>query len=111
MKKQASAFILKEEYPLERTAFRAAVFILVCSVGLYGYLVGSSIFNVIAKKEAGLEAARLQTVVGALEKEYFTLAQYVSPKHAEALGLSAVSSTHYVYQSATALSVSARRDL
>lgn len=111
MKKQASTFILREEFSLERPLFRVLFAGLFASLALYGYCVGSSIFNVIAKKEAGLEIARLQTIVGGLEREYFALAESVSPERARSLGLSAVSHTQYVYQPGAVGSAAARQGL
>lgn len=90
--------LLKEEHPVERAAFRALLAALLLSVSFYGYFVGSSIFNVIASKEAALEIARLQTAVGNLESEYFALSEDVSPERATLLGLAPVSQTEYVYQ-------------
>lgn len=84
------------EHPAERTFFRAviaALFIIACG---YVYFVGASVLNVIARKEALLQTARLTGAVSALEREYFLVAKGVTPEAGERLGLAPVSKTAYV---------------
>lgn len=98
MKTKATALIMKAEHPLEKTLLKALGVVLLGALACYAYFVASSIFNVIAAKEAGLESARLQTIVGGLEQEYFALAEHISPERAKTLGLAPVSQTSYVYE-------------
>lgn len=100
MKKRshASVLLLKAELPFERAALRAAFALLLILVSTYGYLIGTSIFNAIARKEAIAENIRLETSVGALEESYFALSEDITPNSGVALGLGALSKKSYVYR-------------
>lgn len=90
--------ILSVEHLYERTAFRvlfAVLGILLCS---YLYFVGSSVLNIIARKEATRASASLQGAISQLEKEYFVLTESVTPASAESIGLAPIGTTLYVYR-------------
>lgn len=69
---------------------------LAIAVCAYLYFVGVSIMNVISNREATAESERLQSVVGTLEQEYFTLSRAVTPDMAASLGLVKTSETSFV---------------
>lgn len=84
------------EHPLEYAYFRIVIAVLLLLACTYVYFVGASILNVIARKEALMETARLTGAVSALEREYFLVAKGVTPEAGERLGLAPVSKTVYV---------------
>ena|SRR3989338_5122680 len=69
--------------------------VLACT---YIYFVGATIFNVIARKEALAETARLTSAVSSLEREYFAASQGIGPDDGARLGLSPVSNTIYIHR-------------
>jgi len=87
---------LTHEHPAERTLLRAMLASLLLIACAYVYFVGASVLNVIARKEALLQTARLTGAVSALEREYFLVAKGVTPEAGERLGLLPVSKTAYV---------------
>ncbi len=91
-------FSLTVEHSVEQIFLRAllgALAILVCA---YIYFVGSTIFNVIARKEAMAETANLTSVVSDLEREYFAVSHRLGPDDGTRLGLSPVSNTVYIHR-------------
>ena len=74
--------------------------VLVCGclalASFYTYFVGSSVLNIIARKEAIAEIARLEGAIASMEREYFELTKAMSPLAAGLLGLTPVSDTNYV---------------
>ncbi|GEM_PF-611475 len=84
------------EHPAERTGFRIVIASLILIASAYVYFVGASVLNVIARKEALLQTARLTGAVSALEREYFLVAKGVTPEAGERLGLAPVPKTAYV---------------
>ncbi len=87
---------LTREHPAERTVFRTLIATLLVIACVYIYFVGASVLNVIARKEALLQTARLTGAVSVLEREYFLVAKSVTPEAGERLGLAPVSKTAYV---------------
>lgn len=87
------------EHPLEQTAFRWMVALVVVFLCAYLYFVSLSVLNVIARKEALSEIAKLQTSTSDMEHDYFALSQGVVPSEGESLGLSPISAISYVYRS------------
>ena len=71
---------LTHEHPAERTLLRAMLASLLLIACAYVYFVGASVLNVIARKEALLQTARLTGAVSALEREYFLVAKGVTPE-------------------------------
>ncbi len=95
-----SVLLLKAELPFERSALRVAFALLLILVSAYGYLIGTSIFNAIARKEAIAENVRLETSVGILEEDYFALSEGITPGTGATLGLGTLSEKEksYVYR-------------
>lgn len=100
MKKRTntSVLFLKTELPFERALFRAALALLLVCASSYGYLVGISIFNTIARKEAVVESVRLETSVGMLEEQYFALSEEITPDTGSTFGLVPVAEKSYAYR-------------
>ena len=89
---------LSTEHPFERIATHILSLTLIMLVGGYLYFVSSSVLNVIARKEALAQVTKIQSVIGGLEQQYFTLSQGVSSETGVILGLTPVQNTHYVYR-------------
>lgn len=77
---------------------RGLVLLLALISSLYLYFVAASVLNIIAKKEAASNSASLQSAIGQLEGEYFSLSQSVTPEAALSLGLTPLSQTSYVFE-------------
>lgn len=92
------------EHPAERMLWRALLVAVGLLAVLYLYFVGSSILNVIARKEAIAESARLTSAVSALEREYYAFSQDIGPEDGGRLGLKPVSDTEYVRRPGAAAS-------
>lgn len=95
-KRQSISFTV--EHPIERTLFRtciASALLLACA---YVFFVGATTFNVLARKEALAESAKLATSVSKLEREYFAFSQQVGPEDGSRLGLLPVAQTLYVHR-------------
>jgi hypothetical protein len=105
-KNQLSLFQKARELP--RREIRAAAYagepymlhalslVLALCVCAYLYFVGISIMNVIVSREASVESERLQSIVGNLEEQYFTLAKTVTPESAGQFGLVAGADASFV---------------
>lgn len=96
LNKKVSA--LSVEHPLEYSILRALCVAVVVLAFLYLYLVSVSVFNVIAQREAEQTSAKLESRIGALEGQYFTLGEKITPENATALGLSPVAANSFVYR-------------
>ncbi|MBI2610480.1 hypothetical protein HYW60_00880 [Candidatus Kaiserbacteria bacterium] len=95
------AFSLTSEHPAEHLLFRVLIGAVVLLAFSYVYFVGSTILNVIARKEALAESAHLVTAVSKLEREYFALSQGIGPEDGVRLGLSPVARTLYIHRPGT----------
>ncbi len=104
------AFSLTSEHPGERLLFRALTFAVVLLAFSYVYFVGSTILNVIARKEALAESAKRATVVSKLEREYFAISQGIGLEDGTRLGLSPVAKTLYVHRPGNLSAGNARAD-
>lgn len=80
----------------EHFVLRALFVVLALCIVAYVYFIGLSIMNVIANREASVESERLQSIVGDLEKEYFTLAKAVTPEMGVNFGLAKAESPDFV---------------
>ena len=89
---------LHAEHPLESAAFRTFSIVLFALIFAYIYLVGSSALNIIARKEALAQSARVGASIGSYERDYFAASQKVTPEEGIALGLAPVTKTAYVYR-------------
>lgn len=94
----ARSAAIGSEHPLERAALRALILALAACAALYIFFVGSSVLNVIARKEAIQQSAALASSVALMEREYFEIARAVSPEDGARLGLAPVSDTMYVHR-------------
>lgn len=62
----------------------------------YGYLVATTIINMVEYRAASANIARLHTQVGELESRYLALGQSMTVEHAHALGFVNVPTPHFV---------------
>src|ERR1700744_5283543 len=76
-KRQSS--LLAVEFPAERYAFMVLSFLLLLLIAGYFYFVIGSVFNVIAEREADARSNDLQGSIAALEQQYFSLSQALTP--------------------------------
>jgi hypothetical protein len=90
--------ILANEYPTERIVFLALFGFLAILFCAYFYFVSASVLNIIARKEADAQSARMQGSIGSLEEHYFALSQAITPEAAANLGLTPIARTQYVYR-------------
>ncbi len=97
----AGSFALRAEHPMETTAFKTFSVILCALVCAYIYFVGSSAFNIIARKDALAQATRVRATIGSFERDYFAASQKLTPEAGLSLGLAPVSTTVYVYRPGT----------
>jgi hypothetical protein len=86
------------EHPVERITFRAFVCMLGVLASLYLYFVGTSVLNVVARKESLRETAALANAVSQLEREYLVASQDIGPEDGARLGLTPVSKTVYIHR-------------
>ncbi len=93
--------IIVIEHPLENAALRVLSALLLTLICSYLYFVGASVLNIIARKEALTEAAKLGTTISNSERDYFTIAESVTPESGASLGLAPVSAPAYVYRPST----------
>ena len=90
--------ILAIELPLEVHLLRAIMAVLLCAAACYLYFVSASVLNIMARKGAVDEAAKLQSAIGVMEREYFALGEELSPEEASSIGLAPLAETSYVYR-------------
>ncbi len=91
-------FSFTTEHSYERTFLRVVLGVLAALAALYIYFVCASVLNVIARKDAMAQTARLASSISELERNYFAASQGVRPEEGAKLGLSPVSNTEYVYR-------------
>src|SRR3989344_7292288 len=89
-------FSLAVEHPAERAIFRTLIAALALFACAYVYLVGSTVLNVIARKEALAQTATLASAVSELESQYFAASGGIRPEDGARLGLSPVEDTVYI---------------
>ncbi len=88
---------LAMEHPVEAIVFRILCVALVCMLLGYLYFVSATVLNIIARKEANIEVAKIQGSLAGFEQQYFALSQGVDRTVAASLGLSSLESAQYVY--------------
>ncbi len=91
-------FSLMMEHRYERILARFLTIAVVTLVAGYLYFVSASVLNVIARKDALTQVAKIQSAIGGLERQYLALSQSVTPSTDVAIGLSPVENTQYVYR-------------
>ena len=84
------------EHPLERIVVRTLSIVLIALICGYLYFVSASVLNVIARKEALAQTAKIEGAIGGLESRYFALSHGIQPSAGTSLGLSPVKQTQYV---------------
>jgi hypothetical protein len=86
------------EHPAERMILRALIASLIILGAGYLYFVSASVINIMAQKEAMTQTAQIEGSIGALEGQYFTLSQSITPQAAVAMGMTPISvqDTDYV---------------
>lgn len=89
---------LTHEHPIERIVQRGALGALLLLACLYLYFVTATVLNVIAREDASSRVARLEGSIGALEQRHFALSESIDASSAQAVGLTEVSRTSYVYR-------------
>ena len=90
--------VLAIEHPLEAVVLRVLIVTLGLCLSAYLYLVAASVLNVIAQKEAVSDAVQLESSIGKLEQQYFTLSQDITPEAGTSIGLAPITQTSYVYR-------------
>lgn len=96
---------LTSEHPYESLVLRAIILTICALLCAYLYFVGASILHVVARKEMGAEATKLQSAIALMEREYFALSNTVDDSIASSMGLIPVGETAYVYEPGTAVAV------
>ena len=89
-------WIATTEHPFE-AHFRTFLSIaLVVGIVFYVYLVGASVVNLMARKEAFASAVSTNAKVSDLEQQYLTFSHGLTPEQGTALGLHAVNPSAYI---------------
>lgn len=99
LNKKVSA--LSVEHPYEYALLRGLCLAVAALIFLYLYLVSLSVFNVIAQREATQASVALESRIGALEGQYFSLSEKITLDHADTLGLTQISANSFVYRPGT----------
>lgn len=89
---------LTHEHPVENFLQKGLIGVLVLLACLYLYFVTTTVLNVIARKDALTNVARIEGSIGALEQKHFALAQSLDASSASSVGLTEVSEMSYVYR-------------
>ena len=97
--------------PREESAIRFLGVALVLLVFAYIFFVSLSIVNVIARKEANDETKALRSIVGQLERNYFTLSHGVQAADGKGLGLTGVSDTEFIHRPGAVARDSVRNEI
>jgi hypothetical protein len=101
---RARGISLSSQHPMENIIVKALFITLVVLLCGYLYFVGSSVMNIIARKEADTQTVQLQSSIATLEQKYFALGQSIGPDNEANLGLIPISNTEYVYRPGNAAS-------
>ena len=92
---------LSAEHPFEHVLLRYLFVAAGLLAFVYLYLVAASVLNVIAQKEADQNSSALESKIGGLEAQYFSLSQDITQQKASELGLLPVSESSFVYRLST----------
>ena len=103
--------VLMVPMPHLEILIRCAAAVCALMIAAYVTLVGTTILNVIARKESLDASVRLRTAVSVLERTYFSLSQGMTSAEGEADGLSSVSRTSYVYRPSVVGVANVRNDI
>jgi len=92
--------VLRTTYDTNIEQLQAFIAVLVCAAGVclfaYGYLVTTTIMNMVEYRSATSKIASLHAELGNLEARYIALGQTMTVEHAHELGLVDVSSPYFV---------------
>jgi len=102
--------ILSFQHPLESAALKAIGALLCFALAGYLYFVGSSVLNVMARKEAQAGTEKLMTALAEREHQYFALSGSITPDHSAVYGLGPIRETSYVYRPGGATALNAVRE-
>ena len=89
------------EHPFEGHAMRLLTAAIALCALAYVYCVVASVLNITARKDALRQSSALESSIGMLEEQYFTLSQGITPDAAGTFGLAPVGSASYVYRPGT----------
>jgi hypothetical protein len=96
MKATTITMPLIREYAIEKRIRNSVlIMIAICAFG-YVYFVSTSVLNIIARKDAHNQIANLESTIGSLESDYFSLSSSISREVANELGLVSLSSKSFV---------------
>lgn len=101
---RARGITLSSEHPLESVIAKVLFITLAVLLCGYIYFVGSSVMNIIARKEADAQTTKIQSSIAILEQKYFAIGHAVDPSTSAELGLAPISRTQYVYRPGNAAS-------
>lgn len=87
---------LTYEHPAERVLLRVLGVVLIAAVCAYVYLIASSTFNIIARKQAESMAVTAHSALAQTNAEYYQLSGQVTPARALSIGLAPLSQKEYV---------------
>lgn len=102
---RARGITLSSEHPLESVIVKTLFILLAVLLCGYIYFVGSSVMNIIARKEANTQTVKIQSSIAVLEQKYFALGQAFGPADSAHLGLMPITRTEYVYRPGNAASI------
>jgi|GEM_PF-1959495 len=103
--------LTKNEIFIQRVSAVLIVLIL-CSVLSYGYLINSTIGNVVARQKAQSSITTLSAELASLETAHLQLKNRISPALATQLGFVGVAEPHFVaYNQSQSLSLNLVRSL
>ena len=89
------------EHPYERYAAQVLVAaVMLCAI-VYVYCVVASVLNITARKDALRQTAEIESSIGILEEQYFSMSQDITPESAAIFGLAPVSGSSFVYRPGT----------
>ena len=101
---RARGISLSSQHPMEAVIVKALFITLMVLLCGYLYFVGSSVMNIIARKEADTQTGQLQSSIATLEQRYFALGQSIGASNEANLGLIPILNTEYVYRPGNAAS-------
>ncbi|HZS42934.1 MAG TPA: hypothetical protein VFA52_01815 [Candidatus Paceibacterota bacterium] len=76
--------------------FWGVILALILFVGIYGYLVNKTVWNVVARQRAEKNITLLNTQLGSLESNYMSLKNNINLNLAHSLGFSQTTDTKYI---------------
>lgn len=87
---------LTAEHPAERVLRAGLLVLLALLLACYVYLIASSTFNIIARKQALQEGMATQSTLSRINAEYYALSSTLTEERAAHLGLVPLEEKEYV---------------